>query len=163
MAAVPLAQVDDVANVWRPLEASEIPRVQYLINVASAKLRARCPFDLDARIALYYTTPSDPSALDPVVVTNVVATIVKRVLVNPEGLASTTQTFGPFSESRTFSRGGNDPTPTGDIEITAADLGELIPTTRNGQGATRTLSVGLTDNMWPESFHRTNYLYPNGW
>jgi hypothetical protein len=160
MAAVPLAQVEDVANVWRAIESAEVARVEYLIDVASAKLRARCPFDLDARIGLFTAVPSDPLALDPVVVTNVVATIVKRVMVNPEGLASTTQTFGPFSESRTFA-GRNESSASGDVEITAADLAELAP--RRAPGPVRTLSIGLTDNMWPEPAYRTAYLWPNGW
>lgn len=149
--AVPLAQVDDVAAIWRPIAAGEIARVAHLIDVASAKLRARLPFDIDARTALYAVDPLDPIALDPVVVANVVAAIVKRVLVNPEGLASTTQSVGPYSESRTFS-GKAESEARGEIYVTEDDVCELLP--KQPFRSVRSLSVGLTDAMarparWP--------------
>lgn len=155
--AVPLAEVADVEAIWRTLEPSETSQAAVLINIASAKLRARLPFDVDARIALYATTPRSPGALDPMVVANVVATIVKRVLVNPDGLVSTTQTFGPISESRSFvartpsgtSTGvsATDPDSRGEIRITQADLSDLLPVTRKVK--VRSTEVGLQPSMMP--------------
>lgn len=139
---VPLAQVEDVAAIWRPVTGDEIVRVASLINLASAKVRAAVPFDLDARIALYATDPTDATAVDPVLAAGVVAAIVKRVLVNPDGLQSYTRTVGPYSESRTHGAQGSG---SGEVLVTAADLAELLP--RAVGSRVRTLTTGLSDRM----------------
>lgn len=139
---VPLAQVEDVAAIWRPITEAEIVRVASLINLASAKVRAAVPFDLDARIALYSSAPNDPTAVDPVLAAGVVAAVVKRVLVNPEGLYSSTRTVGPYSESRTHGAQGEG---AGEVLVTAADLADLLP--RVVGSRVRSLEVGLSDRM----------------
>jgi hypothetical protein len=125
----PLATPDDVAVIWRPLSDAEDTQVTTLILKASAKLRQACPFDIDARIVLFDTTPTDPAALDPVVVADVVATIVKRLLVNPNGFATESETAGPFSKSATFvnryDKTGSD--VRGAIQITDSDIDQLRP------------------------------------
>jgi hypothetical protein len=127
----PLASTDDVGNVWRPVADSEISRVEWLISVASSKLRQQCPFDIDARIALYASDPKAPTALDPLTVASVVATIVKRFLVNQGGVVSQSEGAGPFSTSQTFvsryDKAGAD--VRGAIVVTPADVDELRPAT----------------------------------
>lgn len=164
--AGPLAEVADVEAIWRTLEPTETTQANALIDIASAKLRSALPA-VDARIALYGTLPVNPLALDPVVVANVVATIVKRVLVNPDGLASTTQTFGPISEARNYEgrSGGDDSDSRGEIRVTAADLDNLLPVLATRRGGLRSIQVGLEASMQPPLGYQTTYpgLYPNGW
>lgn len=125
----PLATPDDVADIWRPLTADETTQVTNLIVKASAKLRHACPFDIDARIALHEVASTDPTALDPTVVADVVATIVKRFLVNPEGAASGSDSEGPFSHSTTwvnrYDKTGSD--VRGAIQVTDSDIDQLRP------------------------------------
>lgn len=125
----PLATPDDVADVWRPLLDTETAQVANLIRKASAKLRHACPFDVDARIALFTTDPENVQALDPDVVADVVATIVKRFLVNREGVASQSQGVGPFSKSATYvnryDKTGSD--VRGAIQIIDSDIEQLRP------------------------------------
>lgn len=127
--AVSLAETSDLAAIWREPTSDELPQVFNLLRVASAKLRHACPFDLDSRIALYATDPAAVTALDPELVANVVATIVKRVLVNPDGLAMTTETVGPFSRSQSFvtRTDANGADARGGIHVTASDIQQLLP------------------------------------
>jgi hypothetical protein len=145
-----LAQPADVAAIWRPLSDDEVVRVAHLIHLASAKLRAAVSFDLSARVDLFAVSPSDPLALDPVLVAGVVAAMVKRVLVNPDGLQSSTRTVGPYSESRTHGAQGEG---SGEVQVTAADLAALAP--RVVRSPVRTLQTGLSDRMLPDRWpHR---------
>jgi hypothetical protein len=125
----PLATPEDVADTWRPLTPAETGRVMSLIEKASAKLRHECPFDIDERVGLFSTDPTAPTALDPLVVADVVATIVKRFLANPEGFASTSEGDGPFSRSGTFvnryDKSGSD--VRGAIQVTPSDIAQLRP------------------------------------
>lgn len=125
----PLADPGDVASIWRPLTAAEEDQVADLIDKASAKLRQACPFDIDQRIALYATAPTALTALNPIVVADVVATIVKRFLVNREGFASISEGVGPYSRSGTFvnryDKSGSD--VRGAIQVTPSDIEQLRP------------------------------------
>lgn len=128
--SAPLATPDDVTDMWRTLaDDAETNRVVNLIRVASGKLRQACPFNIDTRIALFARTPQNPVALDPQVVANVVATIVKRFLVNTEGFASTSEGVGPYSKSGVFvnryDKTGSD--VRGAIQVIEADIDELRP------------------------------------
>jgi hypothetical protein len=130
MATTPLATPDDVVAVWRPLTTDdEWQQVETLITKASAKLRQACPFDIDERIAQWAVDPTVTVALDPVVVADVVATVVKRFLVNVEGVASSSETVGPYSRSATFvnryDKTGSD--VRGAIQITESDIDQLRP------------------------------------
>ena len=128
MSAV-LASPDDVADIWRPLTDAERARAENLIAKASAMLRAACPFDVDARIALKDTDPTDPDALDKAIVAAVVADMVKRVMANPEGVASKSESVGPFSSSTTFT-GHFDRTQSdvrGRLVVLDSDIDQLRP------------------------------------
>lgn len=137
----PLADYTDVESVWRPLTDAEQDQVYDLISKASAKLRqAGRALNIDARMALFLTTPTDPHALDPIIVADVVATIVKRFLVNPDGLASESESEGPFSHSGTYvnryDKTGSD--VRGAIQIIQSDLDQLMPgATVSGIGTVR--------------------------
>jgi hypothetical protein len=124
-----LATPQDVVDIWRPLSDAETTQVSNLIIKASAKLRFACPFDVDARIALFDANPQDPTALDPLIVSDVVAMIVKRFLVNPEGYATESETTGPFSRSATYvnryDKTGSD--VRGAIQVTDSDIDQLRP------------------------------------
>ncbi len=130
--ADPLALVSDVEDVWQPIPEADQPRIMNLIDVASAKLRQACPFNIDMRMALFKTTPSDPIALPPVMVANVVAVIVKRFLVNQNGVVTQSETTGPYTHSESFvnryDKTGSD--VRGAIQITPADIDELRPAVR---------------------------------
>lgn len=130
MSNAPLAKTDDVVDVWRPLsDTTEAARIERLIAKASARLRQKCAFDIDARIALFQSGAVDPTALDPQIVADVVAAIVKRFLVNQDGVASNSQGAGPFSQAQTFvsryDKSGAD--VRGTIQVTEADLEQLRP------------------------------------
>lgn len=134
------ATVQDVVDIWRPLTAEETIRAENLLPKASALLRQETPFNIDERIALYETDPTDPKALDPLVVADVVATIVKRVMVNPDGTASESQTIGPYSKSRSF---GKDGQANGGLTVTAADVDRLLPAADPPAASTIRLRAGL--------------------
>jgi len=121
----PLAVPSDVEDMWRPLSGSEMSRVANLITKASSMLRQRAPW-LDARMARFKVDPTDLGGLDPVTVATVVATIVKRFLVNPDGATNTSETTGPYSYSRGFAlRGDRD--VRGELSVTDSDVAALAP------------------------------------
>lgn len=128
--ADPLADYTDVEAVWRPLTEAEISQVAGLIDRASAKLRqAGRALNIDLRVALFGTNPDDPYSLDPLIVADVVATIVKRFMVNPDGYASTSEGDGDYSISGTFvnryDKTGSD--VRGAIQVIQSDLDQLFP------------------------------------
>jgi len=125
----PFADASDVADLWSSYTAADEQRVASLIEKAAAKLVHVCPFNLDERIALFATTPAAPTALDPSVVADVVAQIVKRFLVNQDGFASSSEAAGPFSRSGTYvnryDKTGSD--VRGAIQVTESDIDQLRP------------------------------------
>jgi hypothetical protein len=134
----PLASTSDVADIWRPLSDAELLRVNNLIEKASAKLRHACPFNIDSRVDLFYDDPTNPAGLDPQIVADVVATIVKRFLVNVEGFASTSESVGPFTRSGTFvnryDKTGSD--VRGAIQVIDSDIDQLRPAVPTSQPST---------------------------
>lgn len=133
MATTPLAAPSDVKTLWRPLgpalSSDETTGITDLISQASANLRAVTPFDIDDRIALYSTDPTDPTALNPQVVAGVVAERVKSYLNNPAGVASSSDAAGPFSHSSTwvnrYDKTGSD--VRGSLEFTDSDVDRIRP------------------------------------
>jgi hypothetical protein len=124
--ASPLATTDDVADLWRPLTSSDdVARVARLVVKASALLRQALP-GVDARIARFNTDPTDLGGLDPVLVANVVATICKRFLVNPDGATNTSETAGLFSHAKGFALRG-DKDVRGELIVTESDIAALTP------------------------------------
>lgn len=90
----PLAEIDDVEAVWRPLDADERAQADRLLVMASGLARQAVP-SVDARVAA--------SAAFSAVVAAVVASAVVRVLVNPDGV--TQRAEGPFSATYSSSSG----------------------------------------------------------
>lgn len=120
---------DVIAKLVRPLSDFESTYVNAWIDEASAQLRQRAPFDIDARIAMFDSGVVSPAALDPVLVAGVVAGVVKNFLVNPEGFVTTSEATGPFSQSHSFvnryDKSGSD--VRGRIQVTDADVDQLRP------------------------------------
>jgi len=121
-----LATPDDVAGIWQPIPDDQNQRILDLIAKASARIRQKAPFDIDARIALFEADAADPKGLDPLIVADVVANIVKRVLTNPSGILSGSETVGPYSRSQVFASRTSD---AGDafnsLSVTDADIDQL--------------------------------------
>lgn len=123
---------DDVtAALLRPLTTTEQAYIDGLIGQSEAKLRARVP-NIDDDIALWASGSRTPPAVSAAAVSAMLAQVIKRVLTNPRGLWSSTDTTGPLSHSETYpaTRGGaGDSTELpGRLTITDADLAELWPT-----------------------------------
>lgn len=126
MSDVTYATPDDVADIWKPIPDDQQARVTKLLLKASARLRQKCPFDIDARLALFAADPTDPNALDPMIVADVTANIVKRVLVNPDGVVASSETAGPFSHSQTFgSRTATSSSIDNNLSVLDSDIDEL--------------------------------------
>lgn len=124
----PLAKPADVTDLLPPIGDYDIDRIERHILKASASLRQLTPFDIDQRIDWFETGLGTPT-LDPLQVATVVATIVKRFMVNVEGVASRTDTEGPNSTSLTlvnrYDKSGSD--TRGAIQATDADVQQLRP------------------------------------
>lgn len=122
MSTEPLASTSDVADMWRSLTLDEVSRVARLIDKASAKLRQKAPY-VDARIAAWQAGDTR-KGLDPTTVATVVATVVKRFISNPEGIASQTQGAGPFSAAVSYAL-RTDKYARGELQVTDEDIAEL--------------------------------------
>ena len=160
----PLAFQSDLETVLlRPLTPEETPHLLDMIEVASAKLRQACPFNIDARIAVGDDSPYAPLALDRKIVANVVAGIVARYLGNPEGAVTKTdaQTVGPYSTSASrsfvnrYDKTGSD--VRGRIAITPADIDELRPATKTrvpqSIQLTPTRAMEPAVGFWPSGYN----------
>lgn len=153
----PLATPSDVEEIWRPLDEDEKLQVAALIVKASAKLRfTGRALSIDTRMATFATNPADPSALDPVIVADVVANIVKRAIVNPDGLVSKTQTVGPMSESSTYApRSGQQIEAR--LEVRESDLDALRPDAVPARPTVR--SIRLNPSLAPRNPYRPPFPY----
>lgn len=117
--AVPFASAEDVADRWRPLTPAEETVADVLARDASALIRARFP-GIDGQVT--------SGAVDPDVLTMVVAGMVKRALVAPEdGVAQQSEGMGPYSQSQTFAN------PMRNVFLTAADLVLILGYQPSGQ------------------------------
>lgn len=122
-----LASVQDLTDIWRPLTTTDDEaRLQRLLDKTEALLRQQLP-GLDARLGKFALDSLDPYGLDPIAVAQVIASVVKRFLVNPSGASS--QTTGPVSVSFVDRYAGKDGSAAikGTLSITASDLAELRP------------------------------------
>lgn len=123
----PLASAEDVEDLWRPLTDTETPRVERLIEKASALLRQATRQTIDTRIALYATAPTDPKAVDPLIAATVVATVVKRFISNVDGAVSESDTAGPYGHTVAYALRGDKNDVRGQMIITEQDLEALSP------------------------------------
>lgn len=121
-----LCTPDDVADMWRPFtDDEERAKVQRLIDKASGLLRQKLPA-VDVRMQTYQTLPTDESALDPQTVATVVATVVKRFLSNPDGVAHMSKALGGANVSYGYALRG-DKDVRGELIVTDSDLSKLDP------------------------------------
>lgn len=154
-----VSQPDVEAAMLRPLTTVEAAYIATLITQAENALRTKLP-TLDTRMAAFAVDATDPTGINPVSVTRVLAGVLRRKLNNPQGAASTTnsRTDGPFSTSVTTSyafRGQSfeDGKP-GELEITDADLAALVA---KPDGLPSTVHVrppmtpGLDNNCAPDA------------
>lgn len=113
-----LAAIQDVEDIWQPVDAADQARIGRLLVKASDLLRLRAPHT-DARLAA--------GTLPASVVASVVAGIVKRFLSNPSG-ASTVST-GPYHVGWVDRYEGVDGTASirGGLSVTKSDLAALKP------------------------------------
>lgn len=140
---VSVTQTDVETALVRPLTSTEQQFIDGLCNQAIVKLRAALR-NVDARVAAFEADSTAAIGIDPAVVTAVLAGVVKRVLVNPQGAWSATQSIGPKSQSITFSgdRGGDAGVRApGVLAITAADIEQIIGAHR-GFVAPSTIRMG---------------------
>jgi hypothetical protein len=147
--AAPLAHPSDVEDVWRPIADDERPRIFSLIAKASALLRQIVPA-VDDRIGLFATDPTSPRALDPVLVADVVATAVKNFINNPDGVATKTESVGPYSQSVSFLARGEKSNPAGQLMFTQELLDRLQPGQSMSElyGSIRTRPDGWKPQTW---------------
>ena len=122
----PFATPSDIEAIWRPLTGDEESTVLAWIEEASQQVRDEVPLvlglDIDERIAA--------GSLSLTTVRSVVAQMVRRVMINPDGDSSVTEQTGPFSVTRTKARA----TSSGALYLSAAELRRLLGR-RSGQTA----------------------------
>lgn len=117
---------DDIAAaLLRPLTDTETLYIAALIRQASSLLRQAAP-SVDQRIAAYTADATDPEGLDPQLVATVLAGVIKRYLINPTGIASESQTNGPFSQSTSYAL-RSEKESRGVLQVTELDLTVLFP------------------------------------
>lgn len=104
------AESGDLASRWRTLSTEEAARAEVLLGDASVWLRAWFP-DLDARLT--------SGALDATIPVMVVCSMVKRAMLDSDGLSAeqSQQTAGPFMDlvQRSFSN------PDGNLYLTSRE------------------------------------------
>lgn len=123
----PFADTSDLEDMWRPLQPSEQQRAVNLLVKASALLRQATRQTIDDRIALFTTNPTDPRAIDPIVVATVTATIVKRFISNVQGAVSQSKTTGPHSVTQSYALRGDKNDVRGQMIVTDEDIAALTP------------------------------------
>ncbi len=106
----PLASVGDVTTLRGSLTTAQEGLTRYLLRAASKMVRARFPL-VDDQLA--------DGLLDADVVALTVATMVNRVLRNPDGLRA--QTIGPFSYTY------DTTIAAGELVLTDTDAGAFTP------------------------------------
>ena len=137
-----LAQRSDVETaLLRPLTTDEVAYIDGLLAQASALLRNSAP-SVDDRIAVFAADPTNPRGVSAEVVSAVVAGIVKRYMINPKGLASTTDSTGPYSHGETYAlRSEKD--VRGVMQVTTEDLATLMPNRKRLRAGTLRTRPGL--------------------
>lgn len=122
------ATTTDVADLLlRPLTDAEQRSAERLLRFAAAAVRQQVPL-VDARLAA--------GTLDQDLVASVVAAVVVRVLRNPEGLKSQTESAGPFSHTRVQGQ------PAGFLRLLPEEIVLLRPTEQDEQPWSGTIAIG---------------------
>lgn len=104
-----LADVQDVADRWRPLTPAEEVIVGVLIDDASDMIRVRFP-NIDADVA--------SGAISAITVRRVVAGMVRRAMINrsSEGITQGSEIVGPFQRSASYAN------PNGNLYLSKDDI-----------------------------------------
>ncbi|HRE03084.1 MAG TPA: Gp19/Gp15/Gp42 family protein [Ilumatobacteraceae bacterium] len=114
------ATVNGVEQAWRALTPTEQAQADHYLALASALIRHEFA-SIDARVA------ADPAGLG-VLVKGVTVEMVKRVLINPEGLRSVQESIDDYS--RTMTRDSS--MSSGGLFLTDLERTLLTPTSRRG-------------------------------
>lgn len=123
----PLASIEDVQLMYTPLAGADQPtldQITGLIRKASAILRQRIPW-VDDRIARFLVDATDVGGLDPDLVADVVATMIKRFLVNQSGATNQSETVGPYSHATGFVIRGEKNIVLGELFLSDSDIDKL--------------------------------------
>lgn len=142
----PLATFADVQDLLPTLSSADEARVSNLLVKASALLRQRIPW-IDSRVSRFQADATDLGGVDPVTVATVVATIVKRYLVNPSGATNQSETIGPWSHSQGFALRG-DKDVRGELIVTDSDIANLTPA-RKSKSRLKTIKQKGRLAPWP--------------
>lgn len=119
--ADPFATAADLAVVY-PIASGDEAQASTWLGYASAVIRKSFP-DIDTRIA--------NDQLDPDLAKLVCIEMVKRILANPDGAMTVSQTSGPFAITKGFGS-----LSVGDLALTQAEIDLLSPpTTTVGVGS----------------------------
>jgi hypothetical protein len=114
-----LAQVDDLTDVWRDLDAAEVGRAASLIRFASAYVRDEIP-SVDARIA--------SGTLQADTVAGIVVSMVQRAMGNTDGVLTRSRSIDDYSESFTYDRAVSS----GELMLTDSERARLTGRGRAG-------------------------------
>jgi hypothetical protein len=168
----PLASIEDVTLMYTPLAGADQPtldQITGLIQKASAILRQRIPW-VDDRIARFGIDPTDVGGLDPVLVADVVATMIKRFLVNQSGATNQSETVGPYSHSTGFVIRGEKNIVLGELFLSDSDIDKLrgpiklspkIGTARMGSTLNRVVHGYYDGDVWAPGMG--DYIPDQGW
>lgn len=89
----------DIEKVWRPLTSDEAVLVPGLSNRAWLRIVARFP-DIDADMAP--VPPATVPVVDPALVTDVMASMIVRVLKNPDSLRIRSESIDDHTDAATL-------------------------------------------------------------
>jgi hypothetical protein len=130
-----LTTSDDVETaLLRPLTAGEGLYIDDLMVQATELLRLARP-SIDARIARYTADPTDPGGVSAKAVAAVLAGVIKKYLINPTGIATTTRSVGPYSQSIAYAL-RSEKERRGALEITDDDIAVLFPSRKRPRAGT---------------------------
>lgn len=121
-----VSSTDVVAALVRPLTAFEQTVIGDLIARVQRDLRSKMP-TIDDRMARWGVEPPVENAVDPELVGDVLAGVIKRYLRNVDGAATVSRGDGPFTTSTSFAFRGNavGGGTLGELAVTPADIDEI--------------------------------------
>lgn len=142
----PFADVQDVAAIWRSLSDDESNLVAAWIDEASQQIRDEVPdvdgLDVDERITA--------GTLAATTVRSVVARMVRRVLMNPEGARQRSQGVDDYQESVTLDASLSS----GEMFISEREMARLMgsPASSRSAFSVDTVPAVVSYPWWAYSF-----------
>jgi hypothetical protein len=141
----PFADVQDVQAIWRPLSDDESVLVAAWIIEASQQVRDEVPdvggLDVDERVAL---AADAAHYLSAATVRSVVARMVRRVLMNPEGARQRSQSVDDYSESVTV----DSSLSSGEMFISPREMARLLGSRGGSGGGAFSVDTAPASAMW---------------